>query len=233
VIGDVTRAVLIVVVALTCYAGARAQQQSDTRTEVWSEVDVYVPLNEKFRLFFLVTLNRAEETREDNELTFGAHVDYAVNKRLTLRNGYRYSFAPSDDNPYEEHRLIAEQTFRQDLPLAILLSDRNREDFRFVNGRFSFRYRNRVTIEREFRAFNRSFTPYGAVEVFYDTRFDVWNRNRLTAGAQIQLKRGFPLLRELTPRKQLILDLYYTKQNDSRSQPHHVHAIGASVALHF
>lgn len=227
------RIVVVISLVVSLCAGARAQEQSDTRTEIWSEVDVYVPLNEKLRLFFMVKMNRAEETREDTEITFGAHVDYAVNKRLTLRGGYRYGFSPSDNNPYQEHRIITEQTFRQDLPLAIVLSDRNREDFRFVNGTFSFRYRNRVKMEREFRAFNRSFTPYGSVEVFYDTRFDVWNRNRLTAGAQVQLKRAFPFLRELTPRKQVILDLYYTKQNDSRSQPNHVHAIGASLVLHF
>ena len=227
------RLLAIVLLAVISCSVARAQQQEpDTRTELWSEADVYVPLNEKVRLFFLFSVNRAEETRDDRELTLGAHVDYTVNKRLTLRGGYRYVFSPGDD-PFAEHRLLTEQTFRQDLPLAILLSDRNREDFRFVNGSFSFRYRNRVMLEREFRVRKRSITPYGSVEVFYDTRFDVWNRNRLTAGTQIQLKRGFPLLRELTPRKQVILDLYYTKQNDSRSQPHHVHALGASVALHF
>ncbi len=230
---NISRAVAIAFLIVGLCIGARAQQQADTRTETWSEVGVYVPLDEKWRLFFIATLNRAEETREDLESTFGAHVDYNVNKRLTLRAGYRYGFSPSDDDPFKEHRILAEQTFRQDLPLAILLSDRNREDFRFVNGKFSFRYRNRITLEREFRVFKRSITPYGAVELFYDTRFDVWNRNRLTAGTQIQLKRGFPLLRELTPRKQVILDLYYTKQNDSRSQPNHIHAIGATLALHF
>ncbi len=209
------------------------QQDSDTRTELWTELGVYVPLDEKWRLYFLVTLNRAEETREDNELTLGAHLDYTVNKRLALRSGYRYTFSRSDTNPFREHRVIAEQTFRQDLPWSLLLTDRNRQDFRFVNGNYSFRYRNRLMLEREFRRWGRSFTPYGSVEVYYDTRFNVWNRNRLTAGTQIQLKRGFPLLRELLPRRQIILDLYYTKQNDSRSQPHHVQAIGASLALHF
>ncbi|HKR11706.1 MAG TPA: DUF2490 domain-containing protein [Pyrinomonadaceae bacterium] len=227
---NISRAVLVGFLIVSWCAGAGAQ--ADTRTEIWSEVDVYVPLDEKFRLFFMIKVNRAEETRDDREVTLGAHVDYNVNKRFTLRGGYRYVFAPGD-NPFKEHRLITEQTFRQDLPLAILVSDRNRQDFRVVNGSFSFRYRNRVMLEREFRVFERSITPYGAVEVFYDTRFDVWNRNRLTAGTQIQLKRGFPLLRELTPRKQVILDLYYTKQNDSRSQPNHIHAIGASLALHF
>ena len=49
----------------------------------------------------------------------------------------------------------------------------------------------------------------------------------------VSVKRGLPPLRELAPRKQVILDLYYTKQNDSRSEPHHVHAIGASIKFHF
>ena len=229
---NIGRAVIIAFLIMILSGGGARAQQSETRTEIWSEVDVYVPLNEKWRLFFLFKSNRAEETRDDRELTLGAHADYTVNKRLVLRGGYRYVFAPGD-NPFKEHRIITEQTFRQDLPLAFLLSDRNRQDFRFVNGSYSFRYRNRVTLEREFRVCNRSITPYGSLEVFYDTRFNVWNRNRLTAGTQIQVKRGFPLLRKLTPRKQVILQLYYTKQNDSRSQPHHVHAIGASLALHF
>ncbi|HET8782822.1 MAG TPA: DUF2490 domain-containing protein [Pyrinomonadaceae bacterium] len=227
------RALSIVMLVIAFCAGVCCQEPSETRKEIWLELDVYVPVNEKFRLFFLVSETRAEETRRSFETTFGAHVDYTVNKRLVLRNGYRYTFAPGEDDTFQEHRIVTEQTFRQDLPLAILLSDRNREDWRLVNGNFSFRYRNRLRLEREFRLWGRSFTPYGSVEAYYDSRFDVWNRNRLTAGMEFQLKRGFPLLRELTPRKQVILDLYYTKQNDSRSQPHHIHAFGASLALHF
>ena len=78
-----------------------------------------------------------------------------------------------------------------------------------------------------------SITPYGSVEVYRDSRFDVWNRNRLTAGIQIQLKRAWPLLSLVTPRKKVMLDLYYTKQNDSRSEPNQLHAIGAVLAIHF
>jgi hypothetical protein len=224
---------IVVLLAGFC-TGVRCQsQESETRKEFWSALDVYAPLNEKFRFYFMVSGSRAEETRRSFETTFGAHLDYNVNKRLRLRAGYRYSFAPGEDDPFEEHRIVTEQTFRQNLPLAMLLSDRNREDWRFVNGNFSFRYRNRLRLEREFRLWGRSFTPYGSAETYYDTRFDVWNRNRLTVGSEFQLKRGFPLLRELKPRKQVILDLYYTKQNDSRSQPHHIHAVGVSLVLHF
>jgi hypothetical protein len=229
-----TRVVSIVLLLVCFSSGVQCQEQEvASQKELWTEVDVYVPLNEKFRLFFLASFNRAEETKDKLESTFGAHLDYKVNKHFVLRAGYRYSFAPGDQDSFKEHRIITEQTFRQDLPLAMLLSDRNREDWRFVNGNFSFRYRNRIRLEREFRVCGRSLTPYGSVEVYHDSRFDVWNRNRLTAGAEFQLQRGFPLLRELAPSKQVILDLYYTKQNDSRSEPHHVHAIGASIAFHF
>ena len=212
----------------------RAQQQtSETRTEFWPEIDVYVPVDEKVRLFFLFTVTKAQETRENTEGQFGAHIDYTVNKRLVLRAGYRYGFSLTETDPFKEHRPILEQTYREQLPLKILLSDRNRQDFRFVNGDFSFRYRNRLMLEREFLLPGRSITPYGSVEVYHDSRFKVWNRNRLTAGVQIQLRKALPLLSLVTPRKQVIFDVYYTKQNDSRSQPNHLHAIGTALAIHF
>ena len=56
-----------------------------------------------------------------------------------------------------------------------------------MNGNFSFRYRNRIRLEREFRVYGRSLTPYGSVEVYHDSRFDVWNRNRFTGEAEFQL----------------------------------------------
>ena len=228
------RRVWIIAIVFGMSVCVRAQQPtSDTRKELWPEVDVYVPVAEKVRLFFLFTVTRAEETKDNTEGHIGAHVDYTVNKRLVLRAGYRYGFSLTETDPFKEHRPLAEQTYREQLPLKIQLSDRNREEFRFVNGDFSFRYRNRLMLEREFLLPRRSITAYGSVEVYHDSRFKVWNRNRLTAGVQLQLKKALPLLRLVTPRKQVILDVYYTKQNDSRSQPHHVHAIGTALAIHF
>ena len=223
---------LAVILALAVCAQSQ-EQTTDTPKELWPRVNVYVPLNEKSQLFFLFTVTKAEETREKTEAQFGAHIDYTVNKRLRLRAGYRYRFSLDETDPFKEHRPVLEQTYRERLPLGILLSDRNRQDFRIINGDFSFRYRNRLMLEREFLLPGRSLTPYGSVEVYHDSRFHVWNRNRLTAGVQIQLKRAMPLLRLVTPRKQVILDVNYTKQNDSRSQPHHLHAIGVALSIHF
>jgi Protein of unknown function (DUF2490) len=217
---------------------ARAQDPT-TRKEFWPEVDVYITVKPKVRLFLLGTISKSVEDGElfnaqSYEAQIGAHVDYIPNKHLILRTGYRFGTAIGDnDDDFREHRLLTEQTLRKLLPGDVLLSDRNRQDFRFLNGDFSFRYRNRLTIEREVPVFKeRTITPYVSGEIFYDTRFNVWNRNRIAVGVQHSLRRG-PLLKMVLPKRQIILDIYFMRQNDSRSSSPHVNALGAALAFHF
>ena len=225
---------LVCVVAFTAAFSLSARAQgTETSSQFWPEVDVYVSLNEKFRLFFLATTTKLEETRENTEGWVGAHLDYHVRKNVSLRGGYRYGFSLGGSDPFKEHRIILEQTVRQPLPLEILLSDRNREDLRWVNGEFSARYRNRVTLEREFKVLSRGVTPYSSFEAFYDSRFDTWNRNRIMAGVQLTLKRGAPLISLVHPKKQFVLDVYVTRQNDSRSQPGRVKALGMAFNIYY
>jgi hypothetical protein len=224
----------VCVVALTAAltSVAHAQDPGPTK-QFWPEVDVYVPLNEKVRLFFLATTTKAEETRDNTEGQIGAHVDYQLTRKISLRTGYRYGFSMGGSDAFKEHRIVFEQTLKQPLPLQLLLSDRNREDLRWVNGVYSARYRNRVTLEREFKVLGRGVTPYGSAEVFYDSRFDAWNRNRLAVGMQLALKRGAPLISLIHPKKQFVLDVYVTRQNDSRSQPARVKALGIAFGIYF
>jgi hypothetical protein len=113
----------------------------------------------------------------------------------------------------------------------LLLSDRNREDFRFLLDGFSFRYRNRLMLEHEFQlAGNRGIPPYGSVEGFYDTRYDVWNKTRFTAGLQIALKNR-PL--DLLPKHHAILDVYYMRVHDTRGSTPHVNGLGLVLAFYF
>jgi|SRR6266496_669148 len=214
-------------------------QEPTTSNEFWPEIDVYINVKPKVRLYLLGTLSKAVEDGElfnaqAFEAQIGVHIDYIPNKHVVLRTGYRFGTAVGSNNdPFKEHRLLTEQTLRKLLPGGVLLSDRNREDFRFINGDFSFRYRNRLKIEREVQLFKeRTITPYVSGEIFYDTRFSVWNRNRLAVGVQQSLRRG-PVLRMLLPKRQVILDLYYMRQNDSRSSTQHVNALGAALAFYF
>lgn len=214
-------------------------QESVTRNEFWPEIDVYINVRPKVRLYLIGTVSKSVEDGEIRnaqgfEAQIGAHLDYIPNNHLILRVGYRFGTSVGDaDSPYKEHRIVTEQTLRKLLPGDLLLSDRNREDFRFVSGDFSFRYRNRVTIEREVHLFKgRTITPYLSAEMFYDTRYNAWNRNRFAAGVQQSLRRG-PLRKLLLPERQVILDLYYMRQNDSRSETQHVNGIGAALTFYF
>ena len=83
---------------------------------------------------------------------------------LLLRVGYRY--LPSTNGP-TEHRGVVEATGRCPLKSGFLFSDRNRADFRFINGEFSWRYRNRLTAERTVSILSYHFTPYARGEVYF------------------------------------------------------------------
>jgi Protein of unknown function (DUF2490) len=229
----------LVLFVVMIWAQTAKAQQSVTRNEFWPEIDVYINVKPKVRLYLIGTISKSVEDGELRkaqgfEAQVGAHIDYIPNDRIILRTGYRFGTSVGDaDEPYREHRLLTEQTLRKLLPGDLLLSDRNREDFRFVNGDFSFRYRNRVSIEREVHVFKgRTITPYVSAEIFYDTRSSAWNRNRLAVGFEQSLRRG-PLRKMLLPKRQVILDLYYMRQNDSRSEIQHVNAIGAALAFYF
>jgi len=219
-------------------------QEPTTRDEFWPSIEVYINVKPKVRLYLLGTVSKAIEDGElFNAQSFegqvGAHVDYIPNEHFILRAGYRYGRSiGANDTGFREHRLLSEQILRKLLPGQLLLTDRNREDFRFITGDFSFRYRNRVMIEREFQVNllsflrRRTITPYVSGEISYDTRFGVWNRNRYAVGVVQSLRRG-PILRQLLPKRAINLDLYLMRQNDSRSSPSHVNALGAGLVFHF
>lgn len=220
----------------TCHLLASGQE-SVTRNESWPEVNVYVNIDPKVRLFLIGTASKSVEDGEilrgdAYEAQFGVHVDYMPKNYLSLRTGYRFGTSVGGHEDFKEHRVLAEQTLRKRLPSDVLLSDRNREDFRFINGDFSFRYRNRVTLEREFQiSRRRMISPYASAEAFFDTRYDVWNKTRFAFGAQLNLTKG--PLKELMPRHQTLLDVYYMRVHDTRSSTTYVNGLGIVLSLYF
>jgi hypothetical protein len=86
---------------------------------------------------------------------------------------------------------------------------------------FSTRYRSRLTIERE-TVIGSDFVvaPYISVEPFYDTRYPAWAR------VQYQVGATFPVAREIA------VEVYYGRQQNWRSQPERVNALGIVVLLY-
>lgn len=102
------------------------------------------------------------------------------------------------------------------------MTDSSRGDLRFISGQpFSTRYRNKLQLERDFCFGPLVFTPYLNGQLYYDTRYDIWNRNRYSAGVQIPAGQH------------LVLETYYLRQNDNRSTTPHVNAVGLTFNLYF
>jgi Protein of unknown function (DUF2490) len=210
--------------------------QAQDQTQFWPELDTYVSLSSRSRFFFIAALSSDQDTRT-LEGEFGPNFDFYLRRFLreqlhtkdptkskffTFRVGYRYLPSLRGDNPNEQ-RPIVELTGRHLLPLAILFSDRNRFDFRFIQGQpFSWRYRNRITLERNFSIHKYEFAPYVRGEFFYDSRDDKIDKNIFTVGSV------FPLS------KRTEFEAYYEDQRDSSSTPnYHTRGMGLVMSLYF
>jgi hypothetical protein len=215
--------------------GAPAGAQSE---QVWPEVSTFLKLNDRMRFYFLATT--VKETRESTEGEFGPnfdfyikplrkkhralsmfHLDESKSRLVMVRVGYRYIHPYTGDAP-DEHRGVLELTARHNMPGGVLVSDRNRMDLRSVGGEYSWRYRNRLTIEREFSIGRFKPSPYVRGEVYYDSRFDKWSRTALIAGSTFPINRHFEL------------EGYFEHQNDSGGSSNRtVNAVGVVVNLYF
>lgn len=214
--------------------GSAALAQSNS-FQAWPEIDTFFNLNSKVRLSFFAAKTR--ENREDTDAEIGPNIDVYVkplrkadefvlfeldqskSRFLMLRSGYRYM--PSTASPTEQ-RGIEEATARYPLSWSVLMSDRNRVDLRFIDGEFSWRYRNRLSAERDFAIKSYHFAPYLRAEAYYDSRYGKFSRTAETAGCP------FPI------RKHSEIELYYEHQNDTSKPPNRqVNAIGLVLNLYF
>jgi hypothetical protein len=220
---------------LASFASQTAAQNSDA--EFWPVIKTYISLSTGTRLFILTGFRdiEGEDTRSWRG-DFGVHFDFALKpifrrelaaredvfeKRfLSFLTGYRYITSLSQGGP-PEHRWLVEMTARYPMRGKLVLSDRSRGEMRFLSSGFSTRYRNRLQAERDLNPGGFRFTPYASAETFFDTRFDTWNRMRYIFGVRFPARGHF------------ILDTYYLRQNDSKSTPQHVNALGVTFNLFF
>jgi hypothetical protein len=188
------------------------------------EVSFYLTHNNIFRSRLATGLTWSKDADEFSTAAFEYDLDVGLgsffrryvfkdpnaekSKRVSLRLGYAY--IPDLNGGDDEKRVISEATFRFPMGPAWLLSDRNRFEFRAINGDDSTRYRNRLRIERGLKVGKFRATPYSNAEVYFDSREDEWNRIDGTVGAE------FPW------RYKTVLEFYLTWQyqrhtNDSQT----------------
>jgi hypothetical protein len=206
----------------------RAQQ---TQTQSLPEIDTYVGITDRIRLMFLAS--RSEDGSTVNSAQIGPNLDFnfrpllrkklrtndsAKENFLTFRIGYQHlkNFGKPD-----EDRVPLELTSRFHLPWSAELAERNRFDLRVINGQFSWRYRNRITIERSFSIKSFSFSPYARGEVYHDSVRGTWYKNTYSAGASFPIRQRFEL------------ESYYEHENTTGGSPPHINGIGTTFSMYF
>jgi len=199
------------------------------------EVDAYLTMNHTFRAYL-----QAKDDREGGDPTqfaFGPSLQIYVKplirlKRVTefdlddsksrflvLESGYRYITAP---NTPPETRLIEAATSNFPLRAGFFVSDRNRFDLDWKNNIFTWRYRNKLTLERTLAICSYHFIPYLAVEPFYETQYHKWSTTSLYAGAL------FPV------GKHVQFNTYYEHDNNTGKHPNQqVNSAGLDMNLYF
>jgi len=212
------------VLTLAAFVALAAQVRAEDRQhEFVPEANAYVKLTDRSRLFLLGDVTR-NLTANTTETELGAHLDLTLEPilRPELRNAnwerdrylwMRVGYVELGSDPVE-HRGIIELTARIPLPQEVWLVNRGRVDLRDIGGEFSQRYRYRLGIEREVTVSGVVMVPYFQAEIFYDTRYDAWNRQLYQAGAEIELSKHWRI------------EPYLARQNDSRSASGNVDRVG-------
>jgi hypothetical protein len=131
-------------------------------------------------------------------------LDDAKSRPLVLESGYRILNAP---NTPSEDRAIEAATAHLPLFVGILMTDRNRVDLDWKNGVFTWRYRNKLTLERTFSIHSYHFIPYVAAEPFYESQYKKWSSTDLYTGVLLPVGRHV----EFNP--------YYEFENDTGKAP--------------
>jgi hypothetical protein len=203
----------------------------NTSTNFWPEADIYDRLNSHARLL-LFSRYTTESDTVGQSLALGTYVDLFVPrfkpvlfrrisvlddaraKRITVRAGYRYVLAKTT-----EHRLSVDATLRWALRRSFLMSNRQRFEFRFIQGAYSWRYRNEVKLERDFELAKHPISPYLAAEVFYDSRYATISRWRYIGGVLITLNNRWAI------------EPYYTRQVTKQPNLLLTNAIGLKVSF--
>jgi hypothetical protein len=182
---------------------ARAQTASDAQS--WNEFRIYLTRKQFTAVGFL-----SLRSEEDFSHLYERHMELSLQRGL-LRNlngalAYRFvTSRPERGRLNHENRLSVDVIPALPLPENIILTDRNRLEFRWLNGVPSQRYRNRLMLRRVFpRA--RGTAPYLAGEAFYDSRFGHWSRWRAQAGVtfpvvrHLELETAYWLQKDIHPR---------------------------------
>jgi len=210
--------------------------------EFWPETDLYYKVSPSWRFSTFIPITKYYESKE-RDLNVYLQTDYAwgktkkpVARRLMdenriqqikawmFRTGYMQGWSLQDlGESYSEDMAFAELHKRIPLLGSLLLSQRIRNDHRWVGQEhdYSYRIRFRVMLEKDFTFQRSSLVPFVNIEPYWDLRYEEFNRFRAIAGATYSWNTGYALEGNLT------------YQYDTKYYATHVYAINIILHIYF
>jgi len=222
---------VVLVLALSAGATRAAAQTPTTGTAFWPAVEAHARIRGNLRFEVLTELKNGEDYSYD-QWRVGAGLGYQLKSfrrphladidpqkehKLLIGGGYEYIESTDASKPGSENRLTVGVTPRARPPGGLLVSDRNRFEFRWVDGAYSTRYRNKIMIERITQHRHLQFAPYLSAEFFYDIAKDSWNQAQYAVGISWPYKRI------------LKLDTYYLYQDCTTCSPRYLDVAGLTL----
>jgi hypothetical protein len=203
-------------------------------TQGWYTGNVWVRFPSHFRFLGTTELNAATNYSYQQWIVGGAvayqwkrvsHLEHLVNinsdkeSRVVAGLGFEYLWTDKEGTSTGEDRLVLAATPRYRPWRRWLLEDRNRFEFRWVDGVYSTRYRNRLAVERDLLVRDFRFTPYASAEIFYSFSSGTVDEERYEAGIQWPYRRLF------------MVETYYLYQH-SHSSPDNVNVFGITLNVY-
>jgi hypothetical protein len=220
---------------LLMFFGRVAFAQSTQETQFLPEVDAYLKLNRNIRASL-----QAKDTRDGGDSTqveIGPGVeiylkplvrlkeitlfdlDDAKKRPLVLTAGYRY--LPTPGSP-PTNRIPIAVTSHLPIKARLLVTDRNRADLDWSSGKFNWRYRNMLSLERTLAIYSYHPIPYASAEIYYESQYEKVSTTEIYAGSLFPIKKHFQL------------KTYYEHQNNTGKHPNkQVHGVGLTLNIYF
>jgi hypothetical protein len=199
------------------------------------EMDAHLKLNSFLRVYLEAKDDRDEGA--SNQFSIGPSLQFYLKplvrlksittfdlddskpRALVFETGYRYVTAP---NALPINRMETVLTFHLPLKAGFLISDRNRADLDWTSKTFTWRYRNKLTLERTVAVFSYHLIPYVAAEPYYEEKYHKWSTTDLYAGCL------FPV------GKHVQFNAYYEHENNTGKRPNQQNNdIGLALYLFF
>jgi len=183
------------VLAATRGAGQEGSHASEFDPSVW----VLIELNEHTRLDLYTGRERSQEL-DSSKGKVGVGVSVRVrpifnlfdeddpDKKYTLVLGtvFEHSKTSEAGESRTENKIALDAWGRWAFKKPkILVTNRNRLEFRWVNGDYHLRYRNWLFAERPIRINKYKVSPFVGTEPFWDQRYQKFNLFRFMGGVRL------------------------------------------------